>query len=621
MSTSSASHTSEPVRPQVITVAVFSPSDVATERDAISLVVDQLNKVYRHCVLQLHRWESVPSGGIDGPQEHIAGHLPPFEALDIAIFVLWARYGTPDPKTALSGTESEYNAILAAARKHGSPVILTYQCTSPVSASEIDPDQLVRLRKFGVRLEENGLLKRYSDKNEFTTIVRDHIQQIVEKKTQPETKRAKAETESRALAESSSLLASILQAHARIATYIARTPIVRSKRLEQDLHCDRVYLKLESIQVTGSFKIRGAMNAVLLAHEAAERAGQKPPLKFITASAGNHGLGVAYGTSLLGHEATVFMPEGTPLTKRKAIERYTQNIRLQGKTFEETRSLAIEEARRHKCTFVHPYNDIDVIAGQGTLGVDICNNWEPGRARPDIVVIPVGGGGLLAGVGTAIRHYWPETRIIGVEALNMPSLTVAREAGRPIAVPSPSRTFADGIAVAEIGDRSYDILRHLVDDVWTVSEESMARAVVRLLEDVRTIAEGAGACGVAGLLDIHASAPQTIAGKSVLVIVSGGNLDTIALSKLIQRGLILGRRLAHFRFIARDEPGALSRITRDLGVMGVNVQDISQPRLSAYLAVGSTHVETIVETRDLAHVESLLQTLKEKGHNVELVID
>jgi threonine dehydratase len=601
---------------KVIRLFVASPGDVADERDAVEQVARRVSKQLSQAAIEVYRWEDGLPAPVGDPPAEVEKRVPDFQDLDIFVLILWQRYGTVLPQ-GISATEVEFRKAWSASQASGRPKILAYLCTVGSPVLSIDLDQAKRLQSFVADLKEKGIVLSYADHAEFHRIFDDHLHRVLQELDAPLRSAASPRTIRQPSRQASNLLARIHEARDRISEHIVRTPLVRSQRLEQDLSCRKIMLKLECLQVTGSFKVRGAMNSLLLHDDAAS---SRP---FATASAGNHGLGLAYAADRFRRESVIYMPERTPLTKRKAVERYTRNINLTGKTFEETKEYAVAESQANGYNFIHPFDDLDVIAGQGTLGLEIIRDIEEQYQNepPDLIVIPVGGGGLIAGVGTAIRDRWPSTRIIGAEAWSMPSMDAALKGGRPRAVTNAGTTFADGIAVAEVGEKSFAIAREVIDQVWEVAEESMAKAVIRLIEDVRVLAEGAGACGLGGLFDKQASDAASISNRSVLVVVSGGNLDTIALSKLLQRGLVLSRRLAHLRFIVEDIPGTLSRLTSDLAELQVNILDLWHSRLNAYLRVGNTQVDTIVETRDADHVNSVQEALVARGHIVQLVTE
>jgi threonine dehydratase len=529
---------------------------------------------------------------------------------------MWHRCGTPTNHER-SGTIHEFDRALESQRENnGRPKILCYFCTVPMSLDAIEADQIVPLQEFKNRVSGLGLVRSYPDKTQFPIMLFDHLLRTLDElKTDKNFSTPEVHTSVRHSAtQHNELFVMIEQARQRISSHIYNTPVINSKRFERELGCE-VYLKLENIQVTGSFKIRGAFNAVRCALDSGRNGGRG----FVTASAGNHGLGVAYSAHRWKQEAAVFMPRSTPLTKRKAIEPYAQ-IHLVGETFDEAKAIALEYAKTQDLLFIHPFDDLEVVAGQGTIGLELVEDMEFTGRLPDYILVPVGGGGLITGVATVIKSKWPSVKVIGVEPINMPSLTTALRDGRPIRIQS-APTIAEGVAVAEIGHTVFPFLQDLIDDVWTVSEESIAKAIVRHMEDSRIIVEGAGACPLAALFEKSVSDPEAISNKRFLLLVSGGNIDMTAVSTLVQRGLLLARRLAHFQFTVRDRPGELAKITRSFGELQVNILDLAHSRLSQQLRLGSTFVEVIAETRDSEHQEGILTALRSKGHDVRAVSD
>lgn len=397
-------------------------------------------------------------------------------------------------------------------------------------------------------------------------------------------------------------------AYNRIRDDIYKTPIVRAKRLSRQISCNDIFLKLENIQSTGSFKIRGALNAVLLRKQK-----DRP---FVTASAGNHGLGVAYSAWLCGRQSEIFMPETTPLTKRRAVESYSDKIHLVGSSFQETNDRALTFCADKGYDFIHPYNDLDVVAGQGTVGLEIADQMAD--QPPDMVFVPVGGGGLIAGVATVLKKRWPKVKIIGVEPCNMPSMTTSFKKKTVTRIESKP-TIADGVAVAQVGETVFGINRKLIDDIWLVSEEYVAKAIVRFVEDSRIVVEGAGACALGAILEKTDQVPDILEAKRLLVIVSGGNLDINSLSVILRRGLAIEGRVSHYRFSSFDRPGTLAKITGDFAQAGINILDIEHSRFSGRIKIGMTMVDIFVETRGPSHQMELLAHLKQQGHRVELI--
>ncbi len=403
--------------------------------------------------------------------------------------------------------------------------------------------------------------------------------------------------------------------HVGTQDYVSRTPLWRSPRLEMRLGCARLFVKYENLQRGGSFKMRGATNAVACAHD------KDPSCVFVTASAGNHGLGLAVASYRYGHQCHIFMPETTPVTKKVTIGMYTPNIHITGEHFDATQEEARQFAESNSYSYIHAFNDPFVIAGQGTIGLELVSQFaEDGHAPPDYVLVPVGGGGLIAGVAAVLKDRWPKTRIIGVEPELVPSLTAAWQKATPVRVQGEP-TLAEGVAVAEIGDLTLPIINKCVDEVRLVSENAIAAAIVRLIEDTRVVVEGAGAVGLAALTKMLAAEPQTYQDKSFLILLSGGNLDITGLSNALQRGLAQEQRRTHFQFTGRDAPGLLANITSAISQLGLNIVELTHTRHNQYLNFGWTRVDVMVETESAAHAKDMHDRLRDRGWDVRLVID
>ncbi|HEY3190750.1 MAG TPA: threonine ammonia-lyase [Solirubrobacteraceae bacterium] len=397
-------------------------------------------------------------------------------------------------------------------------------------------------------------------------------------------------------------IAAIEAARARLAGAVGETACTFSPRLSE-LTRTRCFLKLENLQMTGSFKERGAAN-LLLQLDAAERA-----RGVITASAGNHGLAVAYHAHRLGIAATIVMPEWAPLVKVTSARRYGAEVILHGANFDEAYARALEMAGERSMVFVHPFDDVRVIAGQGTLGLELLEQ------RPDVeaVLVPVGGGGLIAGVAVAIKCRRPEVRIIGVQSEAMAAMRAAREAGRPVRVP-PAATIADGIAVGQVGQHAFDVAAGGIDDVVTVSEEELANAILLLLEIEKTVVEGAGAAPLAALVNRSLG----LAGARVALVLSGGNIDVTMLSRIIERGLVKDGRLVRLGVLLRDRPGELARVAALIAEARANVVHIEHDRAFArWAGIGETEVELTLETSGREQIVELLGRLRAGGYRVE----
>jgi threonine dehydratase len=397
-------------------------------------------------------------------------------------------------------------------------------------------------------------------------------------------------------------VAAIEAARARLAGAIGETPCAFSPRLSEltGTHC---FLKLENHQMTGSFKERGAAN-LLLQLDAADRA-----RGVITASAGNHGLAVAYHAGRLGIAATIVMPEWAPLVKVTSARRYRARVILHGANFDEAYARARQIAVVLGMVFVHPFDDARVISGQGTLGLELLEQ------RPDVdaVLVPVGGGGLIAGVAVAIKSRRSGVRIIGVQSEAIAAMRAALQAGHPVTVPAAA-TIADGIAVGQVGQRTFDIAAGGVDDVVTVSEEELANAILLLLEIEKTVVEGAGAAPLAALVNRTLG----LAGARVALILSGGNIDVTMLSRIIERGLVKDGRLVRLGVLLRDRPGELARLTALIAEARANVAHIEHARAFArWAGIGETEVELTLETSGREQIAELLTRLRAGGYRVE----
>lgn len=363
-----------------------------------------------------------------------------------------------------------------------------------------------------------------------------------------------------------------------------------------------VWLKLENLQFTGSFKERGAANR-LLSLSAEERA-----CGVITASAGNHAQALALHAARLGVAATVVMPEATPLVKVKATESHGARVVLFGSGYDDAAERAAELAREGSAVYVHPFDDLEVMAGQGTIGIELLEQ------QPDLeaVIVPVGGGGLLAGVATALRALKPSVRIIGVESRTFPGMRRALEAADASSpsLPLPGgKTIADGIAVRNVGQLTQRVIRGAVDEIVLVDEEEIAEAILLLLERERTVAEGAGAVGVAALLHRDLS----LRGKQVAVVVSGGNIDVNLISRIIQRGLVKSGRLCRFSITARDVTGTLHDVTGAIAAARANIVSIEHDRASSGLELGLARIELLLETNGPDHIAAVEAALAAAG--------
>jgi threonine dehydratase len=399
-------------------------------------------------------------------------------------------------------------------------------------------------------------------------------------------------------------LAEIRTAMDRIRDSIYLSPCARSEYFSQ-LTGNSVYLKLDNLQRTGAFKERGALNK-LLTLTAEERS-----RGVIAASAGNHAQGVAYHAGRHGIRAEICMPLTTPLIKVSATKSYGAEVILHGANYDEACEEAVRRSQQFGMTFVHPFDDEVVIAGQGTMGLEILQQVPEIEA----VIAPIGGGGLIAGVACAVKATNPHVRIIGVQPARLPSMKVAIAEGQPVTL-SPAATIADGIAVRRAGEKTLPLIQKYVDDIVTVDEEEIANAILLLLEREKTLAEGAGAAAIAAL--INRKTP--LSGKKVAVLVCGGNIDVSLLSRIMERGLVKDGRLVRLRVHLPDYPGALHRLTGILAQHRANIVETSYDRAYYGVNLGDTAIDITMETRGPDHIAELLSALSAGGYTHERIL-
>ncbi len=395
-------------------------------------------------------------------------------------------------------------------------------------------------------------------------------------------------------------LEAIRAAAARIAGAVERTPCLHSRTLSAHAGCE-LWLKFENQQFTASFKERGALNKLLTLTEAERRRG------VIAMSAGNHAQGVAYHAARLGLRAVIVMPRGTPNNKVKSTRVHGAEVLLEGESLAQAAAHAQALAAKEGLTFIHPYDDDAVIAGQGTVGLEMLEDV------PDleVLVVPVGGGGLIAGIATAAKALRPEVHVLGVESTNWSAMH-QRLNGLPVKVGGD--TIAEGIAVRDVGERTLAICRRLVDEVLLVDEETIERAVVALIEIEKTVAEGAGAAALAALLQ-H---PRRFAGKRVGIPVCGGNIDSRMLSEVLMRGLVRDGRLVRLRVRMTDVSGSLAKVAAMIGDAGGNIVEVQHQRVFGTASVKTPEVEFLVETRDREHTRAITAHLGAHGAEVGL---
>ncbi len=394
-------------------------------------------------------------------------------------------------------------------------------------------------------------------------------------------------------------LADVLAARARLNGAIYYSPCPHSLMLSA-LTGQQVYLKLENLQMTGSFKERGALNRIaMLTPKQAARG-------VIAASAGNHAQGVAYHATKRGIRALIVMPLTTPLVKVTATRDFGAEVLLHGANYDEAFTEAMRLCAEQELTFIHPFDDPAVMAGQGTIGLELLEQVPLLEA----VVVPIGGGGLIGGIACAIKESRPEIRIVGVQTSRLPSMAAAMAAHRPVTI-EPATTIADGIAVRRAGDLTLPLVERYVDEIVTVDEDEIASAILMLLEREKTLAEGAGATALAALLQHRTS----LDGAHTAVLVCGGNIDVTLLSRIIERGMVQDGRLIRLRIVLLDKPGALHELTRLIASHRANIVDTLHNRAYYGVNLGDTVIDITMETRGRTHVAELLEALTAEGYN------
>ncbi|MGE1061288.1 threonine ammonia-lyase [Megasphaera paucivorans] len=366
----------------------------------------------------------------------------------------------------------------------------------------------------------------------------------------------------------------------------------------------KVWLKLENLQRTGSFKLRGAYNKVAsLTQEERDKG-------VIAASAGNHAQGVALAASVYGCQSTICMPKHAPLSKIAATRSYGANVVLFGDFFDEAAAKANELAEKNGYTFVHPFNDPLVIAGQGTIALEIIDQLPD----VDAIVVPIGGGGLIAGIAAAAKSVNPKIKIIGVQTENMPSMQTSINQGKILTVEGKA-SLADGITVKTPGDLTFELVKKYVDDIVTVDETEIAEAILWLIERVKTVAEGAGAVPVAALMNGKITGLRN---KKVAAMVSGGNIDVNQMTRIINGGLLKSWRKAYFNTVIPDRPGELVRLLSIVSESGANILSVTHERSQHGIEIGYTAVSLELETINEKHVERLMKQLKDKQYQVSI---
>ena len=397
-------------------------------------------------------------------------------------------------------------------------------------------------------------------------------------------------------------LATIRAAARRIGDGVIVSPCPESLSLSE-ITGARIFCKLDNLQRTGSFKERGARNALLTLSADAQKRG------VVAASAGNHALGLAYHGRLLKIRVTVVMPEYAPLIKRTNCERLGARVVVEGRDFVEARAVADAIAAKDGATYIHGFDDAAIIAGQGTAGLEILQQVK----NLDAIVCPIGGAGLIAGIAVAVKALRPKVQIIGVESVATSSFSAALAAGHPVAIPRQS-TLADGLAVLKVGTRAFDLARTRVDRVVTVREDAIALAILRMAELEKTVVEGAAAAPLAAFL---AGKLPDLAGKRVVLTVCGGNIDPAVLSRVIELGLVADGRIARITAVISDRPGGLAALASVIARTGASIKDIAHDRAFSGPDVSAVTCSCTVETRDHAHVAALRRALRQAGFQLK----
>jgi threonine dehydratase len=399
-------------------------------------------------------------------------------------------------------------------------------------------------------------------------------------------------------------LSDIQAALGRIRDSIRVSPCARSEHFS-NVTGNSIFLKLDNQQRTGAFKERGALNKLLTLSN------QERARGVIAASAGNHAQGVAYHAGRHGVRARIVMPLPTPLTKVSATRAYGADVVLHGANYDEAYETAVEQSRQDGLTLIHAFDDDAVIAGQGTLGLEIADQHRD----IEVIVAPIGGGGLIGGIACAVKESNPAVRIFGVQPARIPSMKAAVAEGKPVTL-SAASTIADGIAVRRAGERTLPLVQKYVDDIVTVEEEEIANAILLLLEREKTLAEGAGAAALAAVLNRK----LPLHGKRVAVLVCGGNIDVTLLARIIERGLVKDGRLVRLRVHLPDYPGALHRLTGILADHRANIVETAYDRAYHGVNLGDTAIDITMETRGPDHIAELLAALVAAGYTHERIL-
>lgn len=390
----------------------------------------------------------------------------------------------------------------------------------------------------------------------------------------------------------------VLQAREKIKDSVVLTPTIKATRLSLHLGID-LYLKLENLQHTSAFKARGALNKLLTLNEEQRKNG------VIACSAGNHAQGVAYNATRLGIPSVIVMPNGTPFNKIKRTEEFGAKVVIHGQSFEESVDETLRLAEEQNLTFIHPFDDEAVVAGQGTVGLEMMEQVPD----LDVIVVPIGGGGLISGVATAVKGINPNIEVVGAQAENFDAVLAMRE-GR--AFTGGDATLAEGIAVKAPSENDFKIIEALVDDIYSASESEIEEAIFDLLSDEKLVAEGAPGAALA----VIKKNIDRFKGKKVGMVLCGGNIDSRMLSTLILRGLVRDGRITRLTFEIDDTPGQLSDISRIIGESGANVVEVIHQRMMQTVSLKRAELDVVIEARDKLHVVDIVKTLENAGFKV-----
>ena len=377
-----------------------------------------------------------------------------------------------------------------------------------------------------------------------------------------------------------------------------KTDLIYAQNIPSDA---QIYLKTENLQVTGSFKLRGAYYKISQLTEEQKKAG------IIACSAGNHAQGVALAATKQGAKSVVYMPDSAPISKVESTKRLGAEVVLTKGAYDDAYAAAVKAQQETGATLIHPFDDDEVIAGQGTIGLEILDQMPD----VDAVIVPIGGGGLISGVAYAIKQLRPSIRVYGVQATNAPSMFESHREGHQITLDSV-HTFADGIAVKHPGDTTFSMVEKYVDDIVTVTEDEIATAILTMIEKQKLIAEGAGAVSVAAAM----FGKLPIAGKKVVCLVSGGNIDVNILSRVITRGLVTSGRNSNLLIALEDKPGQLVGVSEIISRCGANVVSVRHERSDPNMAISSCFLRVGMETRDFAQIEQIKSELTKAGFKI-----